>query len=241
VAPEKNTDKVKVKIRHGLAYYIDEDGHQYTAFRGQKVDVPFEEAERLKALGAAIPHDEELPMLGRITPLPNTASDEELIAWVSVATKAEVAQAIAEHPALGDRLLNARDIVLKRLEDQNEILSGVDGVVRQGKALAKKHKAAVKRGAPTSGADGKNAKAVIPEDDDDEEDDEDDEEDDLDEDDPASVVKGSTSDISAWLSNHPDQAVAVLEAEKALALDRQREVRPSVIFAVEAAANIANQ
>jgi hypothetical protein len=233
----------KVKIRHGLAFYLDEDGHQHTVFRGQRVSMPASEAKRLKTLGAAVDADDELPMLGRITPIPNTASDEELIAWVSVANKSEIAEAIAEQPALGDRLLAARDIVKKRLEQQDELLSGVESVINQGKALAKKRKAATKRGAPTSGADGTNAMAVIPdpEDEVDDDEDEDDDDDELDDTSPESVVRGNVSDVSKFLSEHPDQYSEVLEAEKALALDKQRDVRPGVLKAVEAAANISNQ
>lgn len=234
------SDTTKVKIRHGLAFYIGEDGHQYTAFRGQRVDVPSSEAERLKTLGAAVAADDELPMLGRITPIPNTASDEELIAWVSVANNAEIAEAIAEQPALGDRLLAARDIVKKRMEEQDEILSGVDDVIKKAKALAKKRKAGTKRGAPTSGADGHNATVAIPDEDGDDDEEEDDDEDELDDTNPTTVVRGNVGDVAKFLSENPDQYNEVLEAEKALALDKQREVRPGVVKAVEAAANIHN-
>jgi hypothetical protein len=242
--PEGDGTKV-VKVRHGLAFYLDAEGNQHTVFRNQKVEMPASEAERLEALGAVVGPDDELPMVGRITPIPNTASDEELIAWVSVATKSEIVNAIAENPALGDRILAARDVVQARLEAQNELLGGVSSTVRQGKALAKKRAAAEKRGAPTSGADGKNARRLLDvdpdEDEDDDEEDDDDDDDDLDEDDPRSVVRGSVGDVAKFLQANPDKAVEVLDAEKAEALDKQRDVRPGIVHAVQAAANANNQ
>lgn len=236
----------EVKVRHGLVFYLNEDGHQLTAFRAQTVKMSSSEAERLRALGAVVDANEELPRVGRITPIPNTASDEELIAWVSVATKGEIVTAIAENPALGDRILAARDIVARRLEAQNELLSGIDGTVKKGQALGKKRANAEKRGAPTTGAEGKNTRALIGQADDDEDEDGDDEEDDddeeeLDEDDPRAVVRGDLGDISAFLSEHPDKAQDVLQAEKDLALDQQREVRPAVLTAVEQAVIANNQ
>jgi hypothetical protein len=237
--------EVKVKVRHGLAFYLDKDGHQRTVFRNQKVSMPRSEAERLRAHGAVVDVDEDLPMVGRLTPIPNTASDEELIAWVSVATKGEIVTAISENPALGDRILAARDVVKKRLEAQDELLSGIDSTVKQGTALAKKRASAEKRGAPTSGAAGKNARNLVStdadDDGDDDEEDDDEDDDDLDEDDPRAVVRGNVNEVSDFLVQHPDQAQAVLEAEKALALDKQRDVRPGVIEAVKQAANANNQ
>ena len=228
---------VHVLVRHGMAYFLDKDGNQRTVFRGQKVKMPASEAERLRAHGAVVDADAELPRVGRITPIPNTASDEELIAWVSVATKSEIVEAIAQNPALGDRILAARDTVKKRLEAQDELLSGIDSTVKQGSALAKKRAQADKSTAPTSGAGGKNATRVTQDADDDEEDedDDDDDDDDLDEDDPRSVVKGNVGEVSAFLNDNPDKAQAILEAEQDLAQDEDREVRPGVVAAAQAA------
>jgi hypothetical protein len=235
----------KIKIRHALAFYLDENGHQYTAFRNQKVEVPTKEAERLKTLGAAVDVDDELPMVGRITPIPNTASDEELISWVSVATTSEIVEAVAEQPELKDRILAARDVVKKRLEAQDELLSGIDKTLKAGTALARKRKNASKKGAPTTGADGRNVNAVIPDDEvDDEVDDDDeveDEEPDYPADDPRMVVRGNVGEVAGFLAENPDKAQDVLEAEKAEALDKQREVRPGVVKAVAAAVNATNQ
>jgi hypothetical protein len=61
---------------------------------------------------------------------------------VSVATTtSEIVDAVAEKPELKDRILAARDVVQKRLEAQDELLSGVSTrPSRQGTALARKRK-----------------------------------------------------------------------------------------------------
>ena len=241
----------KVKIRHGLAYYLvpvagREDLAQRTAFRGQVITVSDEEAARLRASGAAVDHDEELPLLGKITPIPNTASDEELFAWVSVATKAEIARAIEERPQLGDRLLAAKAAYDKRIEQQNKFLSGIEETVAEGKkaakAAAKRKQGNAKSSAPTSGANGPNSTGTAPNEEDlDELEELDEEEEELDEDDPREVVKGDVNSISKFLTEHPEQIQAVLDAEANLAQSQNREVRKGVIDAASVAANTKNQ
>lgn len=250
----------KVKIKHGLAFYLDESGEnpvQLTAFRTQVINVSEKEATRLKELGAAIDAEAELPLVGRLTPLPNTASDEELLAWCSVASRDEIAQAVEDRPELGDRILAARDIVRERMEAQQELLSGIEDHVKEAQAAGKKRaKAGSRQSAPTSGQAGPHqtrsqAGAV---DDDDEDligDDGDEEEEELEEegdgdelhDNLDEVVKGNVEAVSKYLSENPDQAQAILEAEDRRAAaareagDQQRaRVRDGVVQAAQAAA-----
>jgi hypothetical protein len=233
----------KVKIRHGLAYYLDETGDgdkpvQRTAFRGQTIKVSETEATRLKKSGAAVDADEELPMLGRITPIPNTASDEELLAWASVATKDEVARAISEKPALGDRIRAAHETIQERLKAQDEFLSGLEPTIKDAQKAAKRRpKATGKNSAPTTGSSGVNVTHTKVDDEEEDLDELEEEEDDGEIDDPAEVVKNNVDAISKHLSEHPDQAVAVMEAENALAAEHNRQPRDGVIRAVQAAAN----
>lgn len=235
----------KVKIRHGLAFYLDETVKdrpvQRTAFRTQVIDVSSNEAARLKSIGAAVAEDEELPRQGVLTPIPNTASDEELIAWVSVATKDEIAQAVAERPLLKDRLLSAADIIKKRLEAQQDLLNGLKPAISKGERLAAKRKEG--QSAPTTGLTGRNqvTQSQDEEDLDDLEDEDEDEEEELDEDDPREVVKGNVDHVSKHLSEHPDQAGAVMEAENDLAEAQKRAPREGVIKAVQAAATSNSQ
>jgi hypothetical protein len=91
-----------------------------------------------------------------------------------------------------------------------------------------------------------NVNAGIPDDDpdDDEVDDDEeveDEEPDYPADDPRMVVRGNVGEVAGFLAENPDKAQDVLEAEKAEALDKQREVRPGVVKAVAAAVNATNQ
>lgn len=243
----------EVLIRHGAARYRVPHGKGYvirTAFRGMKVDVPQSEADRLIREGAAVPPDEELAKNGRMLPLPNTASDQELIAWVSVASKAEIEAEIEAHPHLADRLLTAADAVKKRLEEQNEILGGLQDTVDAGLDAAAKREQAEATASAGSADDGAvpvpPAPGAVP---------------------PATdgsvspesggtpaapsvsgtevthdlgeVVKGSIKKVSQFLSENPDKASAVLEAEKVRAAQPDADpdhVREGLIKAVRTAA-----
>lgn len=218
----------RAKIVHAMAFYFDKDDNQQIAWRGQVVDLSEKDYEHLDAIGALIPADSELPVHGKLTPLPNMASDEELIAWVSVATKAEIAAAIADHPALADRLQSAHDEIQKRLKAQDELLSGLKPTIAKGKAKAKTRaaKAAEKKAAADKAA------GIVPPPE--PEDEEEDEEEELDEDDPREVVKGTVDEVSKFLSEHPETAADILAAEQEAATNDDREVRKGIIDAVAA-------
>jgi hypothetical protein len=196
----------KIKIRHGLAFYntvVDGKEVEQTAFRNQIVDVSDKEATRLKRLGAAVDEGTELTLPGRIMPLPNTASDEELLAWVSVANAEDVAAEMKKNPGLKDRLDNAVNVFEDRMAAQRDLLSGLKGDIEDAHSAAQ-----------------------LP--------DEDEEE--FDEDDPREVVKGNVDKVSAWLSEHPDQFDAVLQAEQERRQKENKEPRDGVVRAVQAAA-----
>lgn len=214
----------KAKIRHGLAFYMDEDDNQQTAWRGQVVNLSQEEYDRLDKFGALLPVDAELPVHGKMTPIPNMASDEELLAWVSVATKAEIEAAIAERPAIADRLQAAQDEVQKKLEAQNELLSGLKGTIAAGKRKAKKRAASATKETTAQKAKAKAQQAEASSDEADGEE----EEEELDEDDPREVIKGTVDEVSAFLAEHPEAADDILAAEQEAATNDDREVRKGV-------------
>jgi hypothetical protein len=245
-----------VQIRHGaVRYKVPKAGtpRGYSikvGFRSMKVDMPQSEVDRLEPLGAVVGVNDELPKGGKLSPLPNTASDEELIAWVSVATAEEIASQIADTPDLADRIMTARATVTERLKQQNEILGGVDDAVAQGLELAAQRADAEAKAQaeaavqlppavtePTpAGADvvppesGGDPSPVTKSDGDDV-----DHAGNLDE-----VVAQSVPKVSEYLSEHPEQAAAVLDAEKVRAAQegaKPPNVREGVIKAVEAAAS----
>lgn len=228
----------KVRVRHGAVTYSVKVGGrdvQESAFRGMVIDVSAEEEQRLRSFNAVVDVGTELTLPGRLTPLPNTASDEELIAWASVANKGEVAAAIAARPEIGDRLRAARQVVSEKLKAQNELLGGLDDVIEDGQKQAKQNlKAASKRDkaqrggvkTPTKQAQ---ASARVTADDDDEEDDLDD------------VVKQDGDTVAKFVADNPQHAAAVMEAENRLAQEHNREPRDVIIQAVTVAAAHAGQ
>lgn len=249
-----------VLVRHGaVRYRVPRKGKvaTLTAFRGMTVDMPQEEIDRLEPLGAVVKPGSELERDGKMMPLPNTASDEELIAWVSVATKAEIAAQIAETPLLGDRISTAALKVKEALAAQNELLGGLQETVDEGMQLAAEREQAEAKAAaqgaqpgaepeadanagnvsPEAGGDpsavkgagdnggdagGPNLDAIA----------------------LAKVVSQSIPKVSEYLSEHPEQASAVLEAEKVRAAQPDAKpdtVREGIIKAVTAAAQHASQ
>jgi hypothetical protein len=133
----------QVKVRHGAVTWqvrVGKREQTETAFRNMVVDMPQSEIDRLKPLGAVVDVNEELPLGGRLTPIPSTASDQELIAWASVANRDEIIAEIQRQPALGDRILAAHEIVQRQLEEQNELLGGlkpdIEEIREKGRATA---------------------------------------------------------------------------------------------------------
>lgn len=229
----------RVKVRHGAITYKVQVGDrevQENAFRGMVVDLSESEADRLRSYGAVVDADAELSLPGRLAPIPNTASDEELISWASVANKSEIAAAIADRPEIGDRLRAAADVVKRRLEAQNELLGGLDDVVKEGQQEAKKRqKAAEKRDKAQRGGNRTPAKTTPAKtaaasggagDDDDEEDD------------IADVVlQDDPNKVVEFVAENPHLAAQVLEAENERAKATNGQPRDVVVKAVEAAAS----
>lgn len=229
----------KVKVRHGAVTYSTKIGDrdvQESAFRGMIIDISEEEADRLRSYGAVVDADAELSLPGRLAPIPNTASDEELVSWASVANRDEIAAAIADRPEIGDRLRAAAEVVKRRLDAQNELLGGLDDVVKQGQKEAKKRaKAAEERDKAQRGGN-RAAKKAAPakqappsggaDDDDDEEDD------------IADVVASDDpQEVVQFVAENPHLASQVLEAENERAKASNGQPRDIVIKAVEAAAS----
>jgi hypothetical protein len=219
---------MKIKVRHGAVTWQREgdDGREITetAFRSQVVDIPAGEAERLKALGAVVDPGEELPMGGRLSPVPSTASDAELVAWASVANREEILAEIKRQPALGDRILAAFEVVQQQLRDQNELLGGlrpeIEQAIEEGEAVS----GGEGDGEGDSGGDGEADLIGSP---------------------PATdvnldeVVAGNVDSVSKFLSENPAQAAGVLEAENRRASQpgaNPPHPRQGVLAAVEAAA-----
>lgn len=226
----------RVRVRHGAVTYAVKQGDntvQETAFRNMVIDLSDAEEQRLRAIGAVVDEEHELTLPGRLTPIPNTASDEELIAWASVANKGEIAAAVAERPEVGDRLRAAAQVVKERLEAQNELLGGLSEAISDGKSQAKQREKAAKardrnqRGGNRTPA--KQAATVPPPPDDDEEDD-------LDE-----VVRQDPNKVAEFIAENPQHAAAVLEAENRYATEQNAQPRDVVVKAAEVAAQHANQ
>ncbi len=126
------------KIRHALASWVDETTGQqvgHTAFRGQIAEIPEDEATRLKAYGAIIGADEELPRPGNIAELSPSPTDEELIAWLSAANTDEVVSLVAERPELRPRIDGALENVTQaqgaeavHLEEVRRAMAGMPPV-----------------------------------------------------------------------------------------------------------------
>jgi hypothetical protein len=219
----------KVKVKDGLVWWqhevTDDDGKKRlaheTAFRGMIIEVPKDEAKRLRDLGAVIDPSEELPLGGELSPVPSTASDNELVAWVSVANRQDILDAIRQQPELGDRILAAHEIVQRQLQEQSEFLGGIKPDIERVQAEAVESNA--------TGADGGvgDGDGDVTNDDDD---------DDVDADD---VVKGNVDAISKFLSENPSRHADILEAEKRRAAAdgaKPANVRDGVVMAVQAAA-----
>lgn len=230
-------------VRHGAARYVDANGVLQTGFRGMTVDMPEEEFDRLEALGAVMPADEELTRGGTLMPLPNTASDEELIAWVSVATRDEIAAQIADTPHLADRLLTARDAVKQKLAEQNEILGGVQDAVDEGLELAAKREQAQTQpspegAAPEAGGEGDDTKS------DGDAGDGGDATNEITDEAIGEVIHGTVAVVSKFLSEHPEQFQRILAAERERAQEsgaKPDHVREGVVTAAQAAAaHVAN-
>lgn len=216
----------KYKVRHGLVQFIAErDGQQVheVAFRGQVVDIPKDQAERLKEYGAIVAEDEDLARPGTMLPLPETATDEEIRTWVLGATDAEVREVAERRPMLADRIGAAHAAVKEDLKNQAEHLGQAKETAEKAAKEAEKKEEENEGGStPTTATEQQReldeAAAVADR-----------------------VVQGSNSDVSKHLSENPTHAQAIMEAEVRRAEAAGEEPRQGVRRAVEAAAGHAGQ
>lgn len=202
----------RFKVRHATIQYrskndLGQDTYE-VAFRGTVVELPDgESTDRLKALGAVVPEDEELPRPGRLGTLPDTATDAEITSWVVAATADEVKMLIAERPVMATRIESAWASVQERFEEQAKHL----GSVPKEKAVETVGEGST----PAPQASSTPTPAVN----------------NPGEFDADKVVAGSAKSVTDFVSDNPAHAAAILEAENR----RGEDPRVSVVRAVEAA------
>lgn len=104
-----DTKTVEKTIQHALLRYTDEHGATQLAFRGQTVQIPEDQVERLESLGTFTQEVGEEPTNnGTMTDtLTADSSDEEFQAWVRSATNDDVSALLSENPNLAERILTA--------------------------------------------------------------------------------------------------------------------------------------
>jgi hypothetical protein len=101
---------MQVKAKHAIVQWsepIDGRVNIEYGFRGQLLEIPDAEAERLLRLDAVVSVEEELPRNGSMTPLDPTADDDRILAWVYEATDSEIRTQIAATPEIKARVLAA--------------------------------------------------------------------------------------------------------------------------------------
>lgn len=109
-------------VRHALVTYVVNE-RQEMAFRGQVVDLSDAEAKRFDALGATVPEDAELERPGTLAALPESPTDEEVIAFAVAATDTELRATLQARPELGPRIEGAKRYVVDLRKAQDEGLA----------------------------------------------------------------------------------------------------------------------
>ncbi len=237
-------------VRHALVQYrsknaLGQETYE-TAFRGMTVELTDQpEIDRLKGFGAIIEPDEHLTRPGRMLTLPETATDSEILSWVTGATVEETEMLVRERPVMADRILAAQEGVKQRFAEQAEHLGGLKAIAAEAEAgtrsedvaaLASTDNGAGLTPAPQPSATetpAVNNPGDVPR--------------------PLGPVPGESSALSVeeadkvvaegarsvaeYLSENPTHAKAVLEAENR----RGEGPRPTVVRAVQAAASFAGQ
>lgn len=236
------------KVRHAtVQYFIKDDKGNVTsfetAFRGQIVDIPADQVERLDSLYATVPVDADLERPGRMLTLPETAGDAEILSWVMGASNSEVEALVAERPAMAGRILAAKESVTQRFAEQNIHLGGLqkiadesaekqaeaDRVAAEAAAAAVGQSATDQEAAAEAAAEAARVAAeadliggLSPEQADE-------------------VVKGNAKAVTDYISENPTNAAAILEAEGRRATATKEPVRVSVARSAEAAAGFTTQ
>lgn len=119
----------KVKVRHAMVPYRRDPkdaGTSEVAFRGQIVDMPQSEVDRVNAADPASPavvkEDEDLARPGVIDTLPVAASDAEIVSYVTNATEAEVKALLVARPELAPRIESAQAWAREQFAYQEKML-----------------------------------------------------------------------------------------------------------------------
>lgn len=242
------------KIRHALATWIDSEGTPQTGFRGQVVEIPDVEAQRLIPHEAIIGADEELVHPGILADLPASPSDEELLAWVTAANISEVTDMVTQRPELRVRIeATLKQVVALRGSEDTHLAD----VARAMQGLPPETNDDIKFGAPSAPTGGieeiAGASSASTGSDDVDTSGEGDEDihmaipdgtaaGTLANDTPdviasttdyATLVTGSAEDVAAYIGDHPLEVNAVVAAEMA---NTNEQPRAAVIVAARAAA-----
>jgi hypothetical protein len=116
------------KVRHALITYVV-DGRQEMAFRGQVVDITDGEADRLDRLGATVEVSKDLERPGTLAALPESPTDEEIVAWCLAASPVELEHILRVRPELGPRIEGAYQHVVDARKAQDENLKAVSASI----------------------------------------------------------------------------------------------------------------
>lgn len=209
---------MKRKIRHALVQYTitDEEGstRYETAFRNQIVDIPDDQVERLDDLGATVAPDDNLERPGTMSGLSDAASDMEIINWVMGASDVEVEALVRSKPAMAGRIEAAHASVKERFQEQNLHLGGLLEIADD---LLAAEAAAQKEADDLIGNTGEvddeplTAEAAD------------------------AIVDGNAKSVIDYISEHPADALLLVEAEHRRSVARKEDVRVSIVKAAEAA------
>lgn len=206
---------MKRKIRHALVQYtVTEEGQtRYeTAFRNQIVDIPEDQVERLDELGATVAPDESLERPGTMSNLSDAASDMEIINWVMGASDTEVEALVRSKPGMAGRIEAAHASVKERFQEQNLHLGGLLEIADE---LLAAEAAAQKEADDLIGNTGEPEPLTAEAAD--------------------AIVDGNAKSVVDYISEHPADALLLVEAEHRRSAARKEDVRVSIIKAAEAA------
>ncbi len=123
-------------VRHAVLQYrsknaLGQDTFE-TAFRGMFVELTDEgEIDRFKKYGAIVDLEENLTRPGQMLSLPDTATDSEILSWVTGATVEETEMLVRERPVMADRILAAQESVKQRFEEQAQHLGGLKAIAKE--------------------------------------------------------------------------------------------------------------
>jgi hypothetical protein len=107
--------------------WFHRDGQHVTAHRGEFVEIPEDEIERLEKLGALVPEGGELDRPGKLLPLLANSSDEHVQNYIESGKTDEILEQVAEYPtALVERILIAE----RAGQARERLVAGLEARVR---------------------------------------------------------------------------------------------------------------